>query len=138
MVKKQGWEKRLADYIYEMRLEPFKRGVHDCAVFAGNCIEVMTGENVTSDYVAKYKNRKEGYDFLKALDVDGLAGIATKTLGEPLPSPSYAMRGDVVFIEIDEQEALGIVDLSGRRAVTVGKDGLAYYPMKHWTKAWKV
>lgn len=139
MQKTEGWESRLNAYFEQMRLVPFKRGRHDCALFAGHCIDIMTEHNTTAEFLAKpYKTKKEAFEMLKALGYDDLAAIADKKLGEPLPAPGYAQRGDCVLIEHEGQQALGIVDLSGRRAVTIGKDGFMFYPMKNWVKAWKV
>lgn len=137
--KTEGWESRLNDYFEKMRLVPFKRGQHDCALFAGHCIDIMTGADTTTEFLSKpYKSRKEAFEMLKSLGYDDLAAIATKKLGETLPAPEYAQRGDCVLIEHEKQQALGIVDLSGRRAVTIGKEGFMFYPMKNWVMAWKV
>jgi len=137
--KTQGWENRLNEYFEKMRLVPFKRGKHDCALFAGHCVDVMTGANTTGEFLeTPYKTKREAFELLKSLGYDGLTSLATKKLGEPLPAPGYAQRGDVVLIEHDDQEALGVVDLSGRRAVTVGKEGFMFYPMESWSMAWGV
>lgn len=137
--KTQGWEMRLDKYFEEMRLVPFKRGRHDCALFAGFCVDIMTGGDTTSEFLqTPYKSRKEAFEMLKALGYDDLSAIATKKLGEPLPAPAYAQRGDCVLIQHDDQQALGIVDLSGRKAITIGKEGFVFYPMKNWVTAWKV
>lgn len=134
----QGWEKALSDFIEEMRLKPFKRGAHDCAMFAGRCAEVMTGEDFTSEFLGDYTTKKEAYEFLKKIGYDGLAAIAIEKLGAPLENKNFAGRGDAVLIEYDTEEALGIIDLTGKRAVTVGKDGLIYFDLKHCVKAWKI
>lgn len=137
--KTQGWEIRLNAYFEEMRQKPFKRGRHDCALFAGHCVDIMQETNVTSEFKqSPYRTKKEAFEMLKSMGYDDLAAIATRKLGEPLPAPVYAGRGDCVLIEHDDQEALGIVDLSGRQAVTIGKNGFVFYPMKNWVKGWKV
>jgi len=137
-MKTQGWEKRLADYFEEMRDKPFKRGVNDCALFAGNCVDLMTGLNTTEEFRRPYKSRKQAYTLLKELGYNDLTAVAMKKLGDPLPGVAYAKRGDVVLVEYDGQDALAIVDLSGKHAATVGKDGLMYFDMKYWSKAWEV
>lgn len=138
MDKTEGWERRLSAYIEDMKNEPFKRGLHDCALFAGNCIDIMTGGDVTSEFRKPYKNRKEAMNLLKSLGYDNLEAVATAKLGEPLPSVNFAGRGDCVTVPCKEGVALAIVDTSGKRAVTTGKNGLEYYPAKDWLKAWKV
>jgi hypothetical protein len=141
-LKTQGWEVRLSEYIDKVRNEPFKRGVHDCALFAGVCADIMTGQDFTSQFRKPYKTKEQAYEFLKQLGYEGLAAIPNKLIGPALPAPAYAQRGDGVLIEVEidgvRQEALGIVDMTGRRAVTVGKDGLVYYKMEHWKMAWRI
>lgn len=134
----QGWETLLADFIESVRNEPFKRGRHDCAVFAGRCVDLITGKNLTGEFIGTYQSRKKAYDLLKRMGLVDLESLATDRLGEPMPSTAYAGRGDVILVEYEGEDALAIVDLSGRFALTVGKDGLARYPRKYWSKAWKV
>lgn len=136
--KTQGWEKRLADYLFEVKDKPFKRGAHDCALFAGRCVDIMTGSDTVTEFLHPYESRAEAYEMLKTLGYDGLEAIANKKLGEPLPLVSYAGRGDCVLLKVDDHEALGIVDLSGRFAVTIGLKGLVHMPPAYWEKAWKV
>jgi len=138
MDKTEGWENRLTQYIEEMRDKPFKRGSHDCALFAGNCIDLMTGRDTTSEFRRPYKNRKEAMTLLKTLGYDNLEAVATAKLGEPLSNINFAGRGDCVTVPCKEGIALAIVETSGKRAVTTGKGGLEYYPAKDWLKAWKV
>jgi hypothetical protein len=141
-LKTQGWELRLSAYIHKMKDEPFKRGKHDCALFAGVCADIMTGKDFTSKFRRPYKTKEQAYEFLKQLGYEGLAAIPNKLIGPPLPAPGYAQRGDGVLIEVeaegDVHEALGIVDMTGRRAVTVGKNGLVFYDMKYWKAAWRI
>jgi hypothetical protein len=98
----------------------------------------MTGDDTTSEFKGPYKTKKEAYEFLKKIGYEGLAAIPNKLLGPPLPSPAYAGRGDGVLIVVDGEEALGIIDLSGRRAVSVDLNGLRFYEMKYVVTAWKV
>lgn len=137
--KTQGWEIRLNNYFEEMRNVPFKRGVHDCALFAGHCIDIMTETDTTSEFKeTPYMTREQAFEMLRSMGYDDLSAIADKKLGISLRSPAYAGRGDCVLIQHDDHEALGIVDLSGKRAITIGKDGFVFYPFKNWVKAWKV
>lgn len=135
-MKTEGWESRLAKYFDEMRDKPFKRGSHDCALFAGNCVDIMTETDTTSEFRQPYKTLKEALKMLKEMGYEDLSAIANKKLGEPLSNPAYAQRGDCVLIQIDDQQALGIVDLSGRKAITIGKEGFIYFGMENWVKVW--
>lgn len=136
--KTEGWEVRLSNFIEDRRATPFKRGVNDCVLFAADAVEIMTGRSVRPDNMPKYKTREQAHEYLKSLGFENYDAAATEKLGEKIPSPSYAGRGDCVLIVFEGEHALGIVDLSGRRAVTPGKDGLVHYDAKHWIQAWKV
>lgn len=136
--KTQGWEIRLADYIKKMHGKPFKRGQHDCALFAGHCIDIMTGKDTTSEFQKPYKNRKEAMALLKKLGYANLEAVATEKLGERMDNLNFAGRGDCVTVPCAEGVALAIVDLSGKKAVTTGKNGLEYYNRTQWLNAWKV
>lgn len=136
--KKQGWEKKLSDFIEAAKGVPFKRGSHDCAWFAGKAIDLMTDQDTTSEFIGDYKSKKAAYEFLKQIGYDGLAAVATAKLGEPLQNINYAGRGDCVLINYESQEALGIIDLSGRRAVSVTNQGLHFFDLKSCVQAWKV
>jgi len=53
-------------------------------------------------------------------------------------SVSFAQRGDVVLLRIDDSFALGIVHLDGVSAAAVAGEGLHRVPVKFATRAWKV
>lgn len=136
--KTEGWEIRLTDLIESRRGLPFKRGVNDCVLFAADAVETMTGHNVRPAQMPEYKTREQALEYLKSLGYVDYAAAATAKLGPKLKSTAFAGRGDCVLIEFEGERALGIVDLSGRRTVTIGKDGLVHYAPKYWIDAWKV
>lgn len=139
-MRHQDWQKRLNECILKNAKKPFKRGQHDCAMFAVKCANTMRKDvkDFAQDFKKDYKNKKEADKILKDKGFKTLEDVATKKLGEPLPSASFAGRGDCVSVKCPEGIALAIVDLTGRRAVTTGKNGLEYYPMDQWLKAWRI
>lgn len=138
MPRHQDWTERLNEFLETNRNREFERGFFDCAVFAGLAVQAMTGDDYVEDYIGQYSNKKEAYKYLKTLGVGDLEGMAEKHLGEPLLSPHFAKRGDVVLLELDGETALAVVDLTGRHAVTTGLKGLVYLKPNHWVKAWRV
>lgn len=141
----QDWPKKLDTFIEENRNRPFKRGQNDCALLAGLAIQAMTGQSFVKTYMTGYKTKKEAFEMLQNMGLEDLEAVATKHLGQPLKSHRMAGRGDIVlidffeeFADLGESVALGVVDTTGRFAVTTGKDGLITIPMKHWSKAWRV
>ena len=138
MERFEDWAVRLNNFIEGNRYRAFERGVFDCAVFAGLAVKEMTGEDFVENYVGTYKSKIEGMNLLKEQGIKSLTALATKCLGKPLKNPKFASRGDVVAVKHENEVALAIIDLTGRRAVTTGKDGLFFFDSRYWLKAWKV
>lgn len=140
IIRHQDWGGRLGKYIEECREKPFRRGEHDCALFAANCINIMRdgGEDIGACFRVGYKTRRQAKELLCKLGFDNLEDVATAKLGEPYENVNLASRGDCVSIIGQERLALGIIDLSGRRAVTAGKRGLEFFEPRFWDRAWKV
>lgn len=136
--KTQGWEKRLAEYIQSVRFQKFDYKVHNCAMFAGRCVDVMTGADYTSEFIGQYKTRGEAYAFLKSAGYNDLEAIPRKFFGDPLPHVSYAQRGDVALIHNNDMFALGIVSLSGQTVLSVGVNGLVHLPLSEALEVWRV
>ena len=138
MIRYQDWQSKLSRIIEASRHKTFQRGLHDCALFAGSCIETMTGEDFTSEFVSNYSTREQAYDLLASLGYDNLEAVANAKLGAPYETVKFAQRGDCVLVEYEGHDALAIVDLSGKQAVTTGANGLVFYKREFWAKAWKV
>lgn len=138
MTRFEDWPVRLDKFIETNRFRKFKRGHFDCALFAGLAIEAMTDAKLVHDYIGLYKNKQAAFDMLKERGLNSLIDVATKHLGAPLLNTNFAGRGDVVAVKYENELALAVVDLTGRRAVTTGKDGLIFFERKYWLKAWGV
>lgn len=137
-MREQDWENALNEHLEKMRHTEFKRGLNDCALFVCDCILAMTGKDFASDYRGQYTTRKQAEALIKKHGNKDLKSLATEQLGEPYTNINFAKRGDVVLVPCPEGEALAILDLTGKRAVTTGKDGLVYYPREQWIKAWSL
>lgn len=136
-MRKDNWQDELVKLIERHKTKPFKRGYNDCALFAGKAVYKMTGNDYVTKFLGKYKTKKASAKIVKELGYKSLSDIADKHL-DPYTSPMFAKRGDCVLVEVDGGEALAIVDMSGRYALTTGKDGLVHIEMKHWQKGWAV
>lgn len=136
----QDWPVRLDHYLNSVKDKPFKRGAHDCAMFAVNCANIIRSDvdDFGKEFRRPYKNKKEAYELLKKKGFENLDQVAVSKLGIPYASPLMAQRGDCVTVPCAEGIALAIVDLSGKRAVTTGKKGLEYYPMNQWINGWQI
>jgi len=138
MKRREDWQIELNKFIEENRERKFERGVFDCALFAGLALKVMTGEDFVQKYLRTYKTKKEAFEMLQAEGLKSLIEVADKYLGQELPNVNFAGRGDIVAVKYEKEVALAVVDMTGRRAVTTGKDGLFFFERKHWLKAWGV
>lgn len=138
MKRKENWVNLFNNFVEEHRHKHFVRGVNDCAIFAANAIYILTGKDLAIDFRALYKNKQQANNILNEKGYIDLEAVADDRLGSAYSLPTRAQRGDCVLVEINSEKALAIVDLSGKRAVTTGKNGLEYIKMKFWIKAWKV
>lgn len=129
----------LAEEIRKSLSKPFVWGEHDCCLFACDVVKALTGEDMAHDFRGKYTNKLEAVRVIKEFAGGGLAELAAKRAAEsglkeaPIP---FAGRGDVVLVDNNGHDALGIV-MDGR-AVCAGPDGLVFLPRKLWKTAWKV
>jgi hypothetical protein len=125
----ENWEKLLNDYL--SKVGPFEWGANDCCLFAANGVRAITGE----DYAKPYRGYKTAKGAMSRLKDIGVAGVATKALGEPKP-PTLAKRGDVVSFESGDGLALGLC--IGAKIAAVGQDGLIMLPMNQALQAWSI
>jgi hypothetical protein len=138
MQRREDWAVQLNNFIETNRNRVFERGVFDCAVFAGLAVKAMTDEDFVQKYIGAYKSKKEGFELLKSEGMKSLVDLAEKCLGPELENIKLAGRGDIVAVKYENEVALAVVDLTGRRAVTTGKEGLFFFESKYWLKAWGV
>lgn len=127
-----GWPLRLDQLISEARDRPFAWGIHDCGTFAAAVVETLTGEKLslpkgytTARGSMLAMRRKTGSSHM-----DGAVGYF---LGEPLESPLFAQRGDIV---LHNSQALGVC--VGQAAMCLSEDGLAPVLLRDCVKAWRV
>lgn len=136
--RRQDWDKRLIAYIEKVRDQPFKRGEHDCALFVCNCVYEMTGYDLAEDFRGKYDTKKEAFKMLREKGCEDLREIALARGGAPYENINFAKRGDVVLIKNNEGFSLGIVDMSGRFAITTGENCLKYLKKDRWLEVWEI
>lgn len=131
MMRRHDWQLRLQAFFAEKSALPFAWGSNDCAGFAGDAVEAMTGERVLPEL--------RGLPVRPALralkERGGLGRTVSGALGEPVP-PAFAGVGDVVLIIEDKREALGVCN--GTSILAAGPRGVAVVPMTRAVACWKV
>lgn len=131
-MRHENWPEILADEIKAARERPFSWGVHDCCAFSAGVVAAMTGRNFMQAFSA-YETQEQAAALLD--QHDGVRGIATACLGQPIP-PLCAQRGDVVVVDSKDGEALGICD--GVCVVVAAPRGLTWLKLTDAMAAWRV
>lgn len=94
----EDWPQRLEEAIAAARTRAFAYGTFDCALFAADCVQAMTGTDYAGE-LRGYKSKLDAYRIVAAYG--SLEGMITGLLGREPKHPSQAMRGDVVLAEIE-------------------------------------
>lgn len=132
MKRLYDWQLRLEAFAGERQAMPFQWGRNDCALFAADAVEAMTGRRLLPN-MRGYSNAR---DALRLIDgAGGLRSIACHALGGFI-LPAYAKVGDVVLVKVGKREALGICN--GGTVLGPGPDGAAAIGMDAAVAAWKV
>jgi hypothetical protein len=128
----QDWPQRLDDYIESRTATPFTYGAHDCCKFAAGAIEAITGEDRMQDY------EYESQEGAAALITSGgsLENLVTAALGQPMDSPAFAGRGDVVLAELERGPTVGVC--LGLECAFAADVGLAFRLRERILRAWRV
>lgn len=137
------WDKRLNQYIEDMRHKPFSWGDNDCLALASGAIQAQTGVNLFNDWVGTYKtqwgcllNYKRQLKRIGCVDIVEAVDQRLSRIDVWLPS-----RGSIV----GRSEGLGASVMSVAFGVVVsdkiaflGYDGLVFEPVKHSDIFWCV
>jgi hypothetical protein len=90
------WADRLKAAIEAKAHEPHSWGDNDCALFAADVIEAMTGVDIAKDFRGKYTTEIGAARMLKKAGFSSLSELGNSML-ESVP-PSFARRGDIVIM----------------------------------------
>jgi Domain of unknown function (DUF6950) len=137
------WDTRgFHTFLEEHAKTPFKWGEHDCALFAANGIQAITGTDLADDFRGKYTDEAGAFALIKQVTggttvADAAAYCAKKHGLTELTNPLFAQRGDLVVFEAPTGALVaGLVHLSGRHIVAVGEQGLYRFSISAAKRAW--
>lgn len=133
MMRYPDWPERLAAYIEQRRHAPFKWAEQDCATFAFDAVEAMTGADPIADLRGRWTTARGAARILNRLG--GLEAATSAYLGEP-KSATFAQRGDVVIVPIGGRDSLAIC--TGVVLAGAGVSGIEWWPMTQARLAWSV
>jgi hypothetical protein len=136
------WETKLFhQFLVDSAHLPFEWGTQDCALFAANGIQSITGQDIAVDFRDKYHDEAGAFQTIKDVCggkcvADAAAYCAAKFGLNPLDKPLMAQRGDLVVLQAPSRALVaGIVGLDGH-IVSVYEKGLFRLPLKMATHAW--
>lgn len=127
------WQVRFEAFVAARRAAPFAWGSNDCALFAADCVQALTGTDPALQGLRAHRTEKQALRSLKRHG--GLVGIATAALGAPM-SALHANVGDVVLAESGGRGLLAICN--GSTCLAPSARGLANLSMDTCSLAWRV
>lgn len=134
MKRLQDWQLRLEAFWRERKGMPFAWGRNDCALFAADAVETMTGERLLPE-LRCYADAEAAAAVLRA--ERGLRAVAGRALGAEIP-PAMARIGDVVLMGRADGNAPALTICNGSTAMGPGVDGLVVVSMAGAVTAWRV
>ena len=141
MERLKDWDIRLWAFLRRAERRRFEWGQHDCALFACNCIKLITGMDVAKPWRGRYKTHRGAAGTLRRIAGGGLEAVAETIAAtnnfEEVPV-NFARRGDVVLLDEERGPALCVVGSDGVFAVGPGPDGLKRVPVIDCRRAWRI
>ena len=142
MRRTPDWQHKLHDFLVARAKEPFAWGSNDCALFAADAIQAITGEDLAAEFRG-YKDEEGATAAVKSVAngttvEDAVVYIAKKHNLQERKSILFAQRGDLVIYQGTEGLAAGVVHLSGTHALFVSPTGLHKIRLRYCKRAWKV
>jgi len=144
MQRKDHWDtQHFDDFLLARVTMEFAWGTNDCALFAADAVEAITGVDIAEDFRGKYTTEKKAFALIASLTggttvADAASYCAAKHGLVEHEFPLMAKRGDLVVVEDDSRLIAGVVHLSGRHVVVVGEGGLKRVPLTAIKRAWAI
>jgi hypothetical protein len=127
-----AWPTFLDEAVSAARARPFDWRQHNCATFAADCVQAVTGvalHRCFAQWMASTRSARRQADALD-LHADSIVGADRR-----IPV-ALAQRGDLVIVRTARPPALAIC--MGVSAAAVGPAGLVFVPMGAATCAWRI
>jgi hypothetical protein len=134
IVRRPDWPQRLYRATVAAMRRPHAWGAHDCATFASDCIEAMTGTDPMADLRGRYDSAVSAARVIVEAGASDLGELAAQRL--PEIALAEARRGDVMLCKGPMGEFLAIVQ--GANAVGPAGFGLIYVPVSQGLRAYRV
>ncbi len=130
-----GWELRLASAVDLARGRQFIWGQHDCAIWAFDLRrDLAGGEDAAGLWRGRYRTALGAQRVMRRLGWQSIEEMGRTLLGAPLPSVSFAQRGDIVLTNT----GLGFGVCIGALAAGIAPAGLILVPLAASALAWRI
>ena len=130
------WPLRLEALLADRQQQPFAWGSQDCALFAADCVQALTGVDVAPPALRQHRHARAALRSLRAHG--GLLGIAQAALGSPI-APALAGVGDVLLTRPSAQAHHPMLAIcNGATAIAPGPFGLVSLSLAQVSHAWRV
>lgn len=138
----EDWPGRLAAAVDAARGKVFDWKTHNCATFAADCVEAVTGHRYHEDFAVLHQTAASAR--VHSASAEKLRNMVCICLHTPITLPTLAQRGDVVLIELATAHgdmpsfhaAIGVC--LGRQAVSLAPEGLVFVGMEMVSCAWRI
>jgi hypothetical protein len=146
MKRLPNWPRRLHLLTRSSQAVTFDWGHYNCGLFVTRWIREATGLDLGAPYVGKAKDEASAEAiFLNGhADLGSFAAAIATANGMAEVAPTYAQRGDVVWVDNStslnpsKYGALGVVSLDARWALCMSDKGTVRVHMSRWKRAWRV
>ena len=136
-MKLKNWRTNLKNVFESAKDVDFKYGKFDCVLFVADCIEVMYGIDLASDYRNSYATGASSRRILKNFGVTSLADLFILFLGEPSKNSwIFCGLGNPCIIKYGKTEFCGVCD--GHSVLAVGQKGLVAHDKNKIHKYWEL
>jgi hypothetical protein len=130
------WPLRLESFVAARQHQPFAWGAQDCATFAADAVQALTGVDVAPPHLRQHRHARAALRSLRAHG--GLQAIAQAALGTPIP-PILAGVGDVLLTRPSSSSHQPMLALcNGATALAPGPQGLVSLGLGQVSHAWRV
>lgn len=138
-MRPEGWERRLAAIIKSGERVPFQWGLRDCALFAADCVCVVTGKDPAAAWRGQYADEAGARQLIES--AGGLAalveiGMRAADIAFERVAPAFGQRGDPCIVIGEKGETLAIVE--GGTLVGQAEHGLVRLPFDSASATWAI
>ena len=131
------WPLRLSSFIKASQNLAFQWGINDCSLWVADAVLCLTGHDFSEAWRGRYKSLDELREIVENEYGGKVENIVIEALGDPIPFPRKAQRGDVVLVDDNDLGTIGIVDDTGRYVAMLSIDrGLARVRITDSMKVW--